>query len=127
MEIEEVKELADKCLSCTAKPCRNGCPLSNDITQFIKYIKTEEYKKAYEVLLDTTVLQPVCGRICPHKKQCEGSCIRGIKGEPVNIGKLEAFIGDMAIKEGWKISKIKEKNNKKVAVVRRWTFRNNCK
>ncbi len=57
-------------------------------------------------MLDTTILQPVCGRICPHHKQCEGSCIRGIKGEPVSIGELEDFIGDMAIKEGWKIEKL---------------------
>lgn len=127
MEIEEVKELANRCLSCSAKPCKNGCPLSNDITGFIKYIKSDEYKKAYELLLDTTVLQSICGRICPHKKQCEGSCIRGIKGESVSIGKLEAFIGDMAIKEGWEIDKIKENNNKKIAVVRRGTCRNNCK
>jgi len=68
-------------------------------------------------LLDTTILQPVCGRICPHNKQCQGSCIRGIKGEPVSIGKLETFIGDMAIKEGWKIDKIEEKKSKKVAII----------
>lgn len=87
MEIEEAKKIANNCLSCTAKPCKKGCPLENDITEFIKYVKNEEYKKAYEVLLDTTVLQPVCGRICPHFKQCQGSCIRGIKGEAVNIRK----------------------------------------
>lgn len=62
-------------------------------------------------------MQPICGRICPHNKQCQGSCVRGIKGEPVNIGKLEAFIGDMAIKEGWKIDKIEEKKNKRVAII----------
>ena len=59
--------------------------------------------KAYEILSKTTVLQPICGRICPHEKQCQGNCIRGIKGEPVQIGRLEAFIGDMAIEEKWKI------------------------
>lgn len=68
-------------------------------------------------MLDTTILQPVCGRICPHNKQCQGSCIKGIKGEPVSIGKLETFIGDMAIKEGWKISKIEEKKDKKIAII----------
>ena len=91
-KIEKIQEIASRCLSCKAKPCRNGCPLTNDITEFIKYIKRKEYKKAYEVLLDTTVLQPICGRICPHFKQCQGSCIRGIKGEAVGIGELEAFI-----------------------------------
>ncbi len=114
---EEIQKLAEKCLSCKVKPCQKGCPLSNDITEFIKYIKTEEYKKSYETLLDTTILQPVCGRICPHNKQCQGSCVKGIKGEPVSIGKLETFIGDMAIKEGWKINKIEDKKGKKVAII----------
>lgn len=117
MEKEEVQKLAEQCLSCKVKPCKKGCPLSNDITEFIKYIKTEEYKKAYETLLETTILQPVCGRICPHNKQCQGSCIKGIKGEPVSIGKLETFIGDMAIKEGWKIDQVEEKKNKKIAII----------
>ncbi len=121
MEKEEVQKLADECLSCKTKPCRNGCPLKNDITEFIKFVKEEKYKKAYDVLLDTTVLQSICGRICPHTKQCEGSCIKGIKGEPVNIGKIEAFIGDMAIKEGWRIDRIEgeEDKDKKIAIVRR--------
>lgn len=117
MKIQEIQDIASRCLGCKTKPCRNGCPLGNDITEFINYIKLEEYKKAYEYLLDTTVLQSICGRICPHFKQCQGSCVRGIKGEPVNIGKLEAFIGDMAIKEGWKIDKIEGEKHKKVAIV----------
>ena len=77
----------------------------------------EEYKKAYESLLDTTIWQPVCGRICPHGKQCQGSCIRGIKEKPVSIGDLEAFIGDMAIDNNWKIDMLEEKKNKKVAII----------
>lgn len=113
----DIKEQAKRCFSCKAKPCMKGCPLGNDITEFIKYVKDEEYKKAYEVLLDTTVLQAVCGRICPHFKQCQGSCIRGIKEEPVSIGDIEAFIGDMAIKEGWKIEKLGKDNGKEVAIV----------
>ena len=117
MNINEIKEQADYCLSCKVKPCQKGCPLGNDITEFIKAIKIEDYKKAYEILLDTTVLSSVCGRICPHFKQCQGSCIRGIKGDAVSIGKLEAFIGDMAIKEGWEIDKLEDKKNRKVAVI----------
>ncbi|MDE5830680.1 MAG: hypothetical protein K2H53_03230 [Clostridia bacterium] len=89
---EKIEELASYCLSCKAKPCMSGCPLSNDITEFIKCIKEKEYKKAYGILLDTTVLQAVCGRICPHSKQCQGKCVRGIKGDPVSIGRLEKFI-----------------------------------
>lgn len=117
MEIEEAKKIANYCLSCKTKPCQKGCPLSNDITEFIKYIKDEEYKKAYDILLDTTVIQPICGRICPHYKQCQGSCVRGIKGEAVKIGELEAFIGDMAIDKKWKIEKIEADKNKRIAVI----------
>lgn len=85
----------------------------------------EEYKKAYESLLDTTVLQPICGRICPHSKQCQGFCVRGIKQKPVSIGRLEAFIGDMAIKEGWKINKLEDEKHKKIAIVGGGPARNN--
>lgn len=117
MEIEEIQKKAEYCLSCKTKSCQKGCPLGNDITDFIACIKEKQYKKAYEILSNTTVLESVCGRICPHFKQCQGSCIRGIKGEAVSIGELEAFIGDMAIKENWKIEKIGEKKDKKVAIV----------
>lgn len=114
----EINKKAEYCLSCIKKPCRIGCPLENDITEFIKCVKNEDYKKAYEILCDTTVLSPVCGRICPHKKQCEGSCIRGIKAESVSIGELEAFVGDIAIANEYKINKFtNEKKNKKIAVI----------
>ena len=99
----ETKEKADYCLNCKNKPCTKGCALGNNIPGFIKCIKEENYKEAYSVLSKTTVLSSVCGRVCPHNKQCEGNCVRGIKGKPVSIGDLEAFIGDMAIKEGWNI------------------------
>lgn len=116
---QEIKEKAEYCLGCKTKPCRKGCPLENDITEFIKSIKEEDYEKAFEVLSETTVLESICGRVCPQKTQCEGNCVRGIKGKPVSIGELEKFIGDMAIKENYQIiekEKIK-KNGKKVAVV----------
>lgn len=115
--MEEIKEKANYCLSCKAKPCVKGCPLNNDITEFIAKIKEEKYKEAYDILTNTTVLSSVCGRICPHEKQCEGSCVRGIKGKSVSIGDLEAFIGDMAITENWKISKEDIFSNRKVAVI----------
>ena len=118
-KIEEIKEKANYCLNCPVKPCSNkGCPLNNDIPTFIKAVKEEEYKKAYEILSETTVLQAVCGRICPHSKQCEGSCVRGIKGVPVSIGELEAYVGDIAIKENYKIATPKpKKENKKIAII----------
>lgn len=116
--MEHIKKDADYCLSCVIKPCQVGCPLENDITGFIKYIKEKKYKEAYELLCETTVLQPICGRICPHKKQCEGSCIRKRKGSSVNIGELEAFVGDIALANGYKINKFtNEKRQGKIAIV----------
>ena len=112
-----IKEMAEYCLNCKNKPCsQKGCPLNNDIPEFIKYIKEENYEQAFKVLTKTTVLPAICGRICPHYKQCMGSCIRGIKGEPVNIGELEAFIGDIAIENNYKIEK-QDLENKKIAII----------
>lgn len=117
---EPIKEKAEYCLNCKMKPCSNkGCPLNNDIPLFIKQVKEENLEEAYNTLLNTTVLQAVCGRICPHKKQCEGSCVRGIKGNAVNIGDLESLVGDYAIKNNLKIKCEKDEklSNKKVAIV----------
>ena len=99
--MENINELSEYCLNCKTKPCQKACPLGNDIPEFIKNIKNENYEEAYKVLSKTTVLESVCGRVCPHMSQCMGSCVRGIKSHPVNIGELEAFIGDMAIKNGY--------------------------
>lgn len=122
--MEEINEKSNYCLNCKVKPCTlKGCPLGNNIPEFIQQIKQENYKKAYEILSETTVLQGVCGRICPHEKQCQGSCIRGIKGEPVSIGELEAFSFDSVIDEEDSLLKSysqemeKNKNDKKVAVI----------
>lgn len=122
--MEEIQEKAKYCLNCKVKPCSlKGCPLNNNIPDFIKEIKEENYKEAYKILCQTTVLPGVCGRICPHMKQCQGSCVRGIKGEPVNIGDLEAFVFDKAIEENLKLKdympqKINEKlKSKKVAII----------
>lgn len=98
----KIQKYTEYCLNCKAKPCSNkGCPLSNDIPTFIKLAKEGKIKEAYKVLTQTTMLGSICGRICPHKKQCEGSCVRGIKGEPVQIGKIESFIFDEALKNGY--------------------------
>lgn len=112
-----IKELTNHCLNCKVKPCQSGCPLGNDIPEFIKNIKEENYEQAYKVLSETTVLESVCGRICPHLSQCMGKCVRGIKSEPVNIGKLEAFVGDLAIENGYIIEKSNLPKSKKVAVI----------
>lgn len=95
--IEEIKKKAAYCLHCKIKPCQKGCPLQNNIPNFIEKVKEEDYVGAQEVLSETTIFEPICGRICPHKSQCEGSCIRGIKGESVQIGELEAFVGDFML------------------------------
>lgn len=117
--MEEIKEKVNYCLNCPVKPCANkGCPLGNNIPGFIKAVKEEDYKKAYEILSETTVLEAVCGRICPHTKQCEGSCVRGIKSKPVSIGELEAFVGDIAIKENYELATLNKNNkDKKIAIV----------
>lgn len=117
--MEEIKEKVNYCLNCPIKPCSNkGCPLGNNIPGFIKAVKEEDYKKAYEILSETTVLEAVCGRICPHTKQCEGSCVRGIKSKSVSIGELETFVGDFAIKERYPIASCNQNNkDKKVAII----------
>lgn len=122
--MEEINEKANYCLNCKVKPCANkGCPLGNQIPQFIEQIKQENYKKAYEILAQTTVLQGVCGKICPHQKQCQGSCVRGIKQEPVSIGDLEAFTFDFMSEDPnsllncYKEEITKNKTDKKVAVI----------
>ena len=118
MDYENVMNKVKECLECVRKPCQMGCPLNNDIRGFIKLVKEEKYEEAYNLLLETTVLSSVCGRVCPKSKQCEGKCVKGrIKdSNAVEIGKIEAFIGDMALKNKWAISCLPLKN-KKVAVV----------
>lgn len=114
----EINEILEKCKGCINKPCQKGCPLNNNTTDFIKLMKEEKYKEAYELLCKTTVLSPVCGRICPHTKQCQGSCIGRYKNNTVEIGALEAYLGDLAIKNNWKIPMFtNEKNGKKVAII----------
>ena len=113
----EENEIREYCLNCKVKPCsNNGCPLNNDIPSFIH---EEDYEKAFNILCNTTVLPAICGKICPHEKQCQGSCVRGIKSHPVPIGDMESIIGDMSIKNNYKIPKeIDEKLvDKKVAVI----------
>ena len=100
--MEDIKEKSNYCINCKIKPCSlKGCPLENNIPDFIKAVKEENYKQAYEILSKTTVLPGICGKICPHMKQCQGSCVRGIKGKPVDIGYIENFIFEKAVKEGY--------------------------
>ena len=117
---EEIQKYTEYCLNCPVKPCSNkGCPLNNDIPSFIKQVKEGNIEEAYRILSKTTVLGSICGRICPHMKQCEGSCVRGIKGEPVQIGKIEAYVFDEALKHKWykNVERTEKLKGKKVAVV----------
>ena len=114
---KKIVEKAKYCLHCKNKPCSNACPLSNNIPEFIEQIKNENIEEAYKILSETTVFEPICGRICPHESQCEGSCVRGIKGQSVSIGDLEAYVGDYILnnQEHGNINLIN--NGKKVAVI----------
>lgn len=114
----ELQTKTEYCLNCKNKPCMSGCPLGNDIPEFIALAKEKEYKKAYEILSKTTVMPFVCGEICPKSKQCQGKCVRSIKGESVSIGYIENAIGQMAIDNKWCIPVEKQAlNGKKVAIV----------
>lgn len=104
----EIKEKLDYCLNCKTKPCQKGCPLGNDIPNIIALLKEDKTEEAYRVLTKTTVLPNVCSRICPHSKQCQGKCTRGIKGEPVEIGNIEKYLSDFAIKNNYKIEKLED-------------------
>ncbi len=120
--MNEIINKAKYCLNCKVKPCmQKGCPLNNDIPAFIEAVRNNDIKKAYEVISKTSVLPGVCGRICPHLKQCQGSCVRGIKGQPVSIGDIEAYVFDKAMEQKLKLNQIiktiENKKGKKVAII----------
>lgn len=114
--LEEAQAEAARCLNCKNPLCVQGCPVSIDIPAFIQKIKEGDMKEAGKIIAKYSNLPAVCGRVCPQETQCEGKCILGIKGEAVSIGKLERFVGDWVIENGIEFE-IKEKNNKKVAVI----------
>lgn len=114
---EEAVEEAGRCLNCKNARCIGGCPVSINIPAFIHKIVEKDFAAAYQVLSESSSLPAVCGRVCPQETQCEGRCIRGIKGEAVSIGKLERFVADWAREHGIKPEGCKEKNGHKVAVI----------
>lgn len=113
---EAVKE-AERCLGCKNANCVKGCPVSIDIPGFISKIKEKNFEEAYSVLSESTTLPAICGRVCPQESQCEGKCIRGIKGDSVAIGKLERFVADWASDNNINAKVTEEPKNKKVAVI----------
>ncbi len=114
---EEAMAEASRCINCKNAQCVKGCPVSINIPGFIEQVKEGNFEKAYEIIGESSSLPAVCGRVCPQESQCEGKCIRGIKGDPISIGKLERFVADWACNEGIKPIGAKEKNGKKVAVI----------
>src|SRR3990167_6259678 len=99
--VEEASREADRCLMCPDEPCISGCPVGINIPGFIQKITERNLRGAYDILTDTNLLPSICGRVCPQETQCEGVCVIGESLEPVAIGRLERFVGDTAIKEGW--------------------------
>ena len=113
MAINEAK----RCLNCKNKPCVSACPVCIDIPAFIQQIANEDFEGAYEILSESTSLPAVCGRVCPQESQCEGKCVRGIKGESVGIGRLERFVADWHREHSNTKASKPEANGHKVAVI----------
>ena len=110
-------EEAARCLNCKNAQCVKGCPVSINIPEFIHNVKEGNIEEAYRVIGQSSALPAICGRVCPQESQCEGKCIRGIKGEAVSIGKLERFVADWARENDIKPEKASSKNGKRVAVI----------
>ena len=113
---EAIKE-SQRCLHCKAPGCKKGCPISNDIPDWIAELAKGNFGNAMNIINTRSNLPAVCGRVCGHERQCEGNCVLGKKGEPVHIGKLERFIADFDAEAGWRHEAIPEKNRGKVAVI----------
>ncbi len=115
--MEEAQEEATRCINCKNAQCIKGCPVSINIPGFIHEVKEGNIEEAYKIISQSSALPAVCGRVCPQESQCEGKCIRGFKGEPISIGKLERFVADYAREHDIKPQPAAEKKGKKVAVI----------
>lgn len=113
MAVEE----AQRCLNCKHRPCVSGCPVNVRIPEFLALVKEGRFLEAYEVVRSTNALPAICGRVCPQETQCESKCVRGIKGEPVGIGRLERFVADYAMAHGVAPAAQAAPNGRRVAVI----------
>ena len=114
---EQAVNEAKRCLNCKNKPCQSACPVAINIPAFIERVANEDIEGAYDIISQSSSLPAVCGRVCPQENQCEGKCVRGIKNEPVGIGRLERFVADYHRKNCTKNPKVPEKNGHKVAII----------
>ena len=114
---EMAMEEATRCLNCKNKPCVGGCPVNVPIPAFIEKVAAGDFEGAYEVITTENALPAICGRVCPQENQCEGKCVRGIKGEPVGIGRMERFVADWHMAHAKETEVNIDKNGMKVAVV----------
>ena len=114
---DEAMEEASRCINCKNAKRMQGCPVSINIPAFVHEVKEGNFEKAYQIISESSALPAICGRVCPQESQCEGKCIRGIKGEAISIGKLERFVADWARENGIRPAAPAEKNGKKVAVI----------
>ena len=114
---EMAMEEASRCINCKNKPCMTGCPVNVPIPGFIEQVAAGNFEKAYEIITSENALPAICGRVCPQENQCEGKCVRGIKGEAVSIGRLERFVADYHMQHGTKPSYDIKPNGRRVAVV----------
>ena len=114
---DEAMEEASRCINCKNAKCMQGCPVSINIPAFVHEVKEGNFEKAYQIISESSALPAICGRVCPQESQCEGKCVRGIKGDAVSIGKLERFVADWARENGIRPAAPAEKNGKKVAVI----------
>ncbi len=115
--MEEAQQEASRCIKCKNARCMTGCPVAINIPGFIKEIQDGNIEAAANIIAESSALPAVCGRVCPQESQCEGVCIRGIKGEPISIGKLERFVADWSRENGFVPKKAEKMNGKKVAVI----------
>lgn len=115
--MEEAMEEASRCINCKNAKCIQGCPVSINIPAFVNAVKEGKITEAADIIAESSALPAICGRVCPQETQCEGKCIRGIKGDPISIGKLERFVADYSREHGYVPKKPETTNGKKVAII----------